>query len=99
MRLASKNLEVYSNSKLIVNQIRREYEVRHENLVPYHNATIHMAEKFRNFYIDHVSCRQNTHPDVLESLAPSFVLPARMAERVLIYSYDLYCRSFFLKMI
>jgi len=49
-----RNLEAYDDSKLIVNQVRREYEVRHEDLVPYHKATIHMAEKFRNFYIDHV---------------------------------------------
>jgi len=30
-----KNLEAYGDSKLIVNQVRREYEVRHEDLVPY----------------------------------------------------------------
>ena len=39
-----KNLEAYGDSKLIVNQVRREYDVRHEDLVPYHNATIIMAE-------------------------------------------------------
>ena len=49
-----KNLEAYGDSKLIVNQVRREYKVKFEDLVPYHNATIHMAEGFRNFYIDHV---------------------------------------------
>jgi len=49
-----KYLEAYRDSKLIVNQVRDEYEVRHEDLVPYHNATIIMAEKFENFYIDHV---------------------------------------------
>ena len=38
------HLEAYSDSKLIVNQVRGEYEVRHEHLVPYYNATIHMAE-------------------------------------------------------
>ena len=49
-----KNLEAYSDSKLIVNQVRGEYEVRHKDLVPYHNATIIMTEKFENLYIDHV---------------------------------------------
>ena len=29
-----KNLEAYDDSKLIVNQVRGEYEVRHEDLVP-----------------------------------------------------------------
>ena len=49
-----KNLEAYDDSKLIVNQVHREYEFRHEDLVPYYNATIYIAEMFRNFYIDHV---------------------------------------------
>ena len=48
-KIGVKNLEAYDNSKLILNQIRREYEVRHEDLVPYHNATIDMAEKFKSF--------------------------------------------------
>ena len=42
-----KNLEVYGDAKLIINQVRRKYEVRHEDLVLYHNATIHMTEKFK----------------------------------------------------
>jgi len=49
-----KNLEAYGNSKLIVNQVREECEFRHKDLIPYHNVTIYMAERFRNFYIDHV---------------------------------------------
>jgi len=49
-----KNLKVYSDSKLIVNQAHREYEVWHEDLVSYYNVTIDMAEKFKNFYIDHL---------------------------------------------
>ena len=44
-----KNLEAYGDSKLIVNQVRGEYDVRHEDLVPYYNATVHMAERFINF--------------------------------------------------
>jgi len=49
-----KTLEAYGDSKLIINQVRKEYEVQHEDLVPYHNVTIIMVEKFENFYIDHV---------------------------------------------
>jgi len=53
--IGAKNLEACDDSTLIVNQVCGEYEVRHEDLVPYHNASIHMAERFRNFYIDHAS--------------------------------------------
>ena len=53
--ISVKNLEAYGDSNLIVNQVRGEYKVRHEDLASYHNATVYMAERFRNFYIDHVS--------------------------------------------
>ena len=32
-------LETYGDSKLIVNQIKGEYEVRHEDLVPYYHTS------------------------------------------------------------
>ena len=92
-----KNLEAYGASKLIVNQVCGEYEVRHEDLVPYHNATIIMAEKFENFYINHVPHQQNAHVDALASLAALLALPAGATERVLIYSRDLYCFKFTLE--
>jgi len=89
-----KNLEACGDSKLIINQVHEEYEIRHENSVPYHNATIHMAERFRNFYINHVPHQQNTHADALASLAASLALPPGVTEKVLIYSHDLYCPRF-----
>ena len=48
-------LKAYGDSKLIVNQVKREYEVRHEDLVPYHHAVINMANSFDGFYIGHGS--------------------------------------------
>ena len=35
--------EAYGGSKLIIYQVKGEYEVRHEDLVPYHRAVIKMA--------------------------------------------------------
>ena len=50
-----------------------------------------MAERFRNFYIDHVPRQQNAHADALASLAASLSLPAGVVEKILVYSHDLYC--------
>jgi len=86
-----KNLEAYGDSKLIVSHVRGEYEVRHEDLVPYHNATVRMAEKFANFYIDHVPRKQNAHADALASLAAFLALPAGAVEKIFVHSHDLYC--------
>ena len=53
-----------------------------------------MAERFKNFFIDHVPRQQNAHADALTSLAASLALPARAAEKILVYSHDLYCPRF-----
>jgi len=79
-----KNLEAYGDSKLIVNQVRGEYEVRHEDLISYYNTTIYMAERFKNFFIDHVPRQQNAHADALASLAASLALPAGVVEKILV---------------
>ena len=52
------------------------------------------AERFKNFYIDHVPRQQNAHADALASLAASLALPAEAAEKILVYNYDLYCPRF-----
>ena len=89
--------DAYGDSKLIINQEHEEYEVRHEYLVTYHNVIIDMAEKFKNFYIDHVSRQQNAYADALASLTASLALPAGAIEIVLIYSRDLYYCKFALQ--
>jgi len=68
-------LETYGDSKLILNQDKREYEVRHEDLVPYYHAVIEMANLFDGFYIGHVSWSQNTSADALTALAATLALP------------------------
>jgi len=92
-----KILEAYGDSKLIINQVCREYEVRYEDLVSYHNATIYMVERFRNFYIDHVPRQQNAYADALVSFAASLALSAGLTEKILIYSHDLYYPKFTLE--
>ena len=48
-----KQPEAFGDSKLIVNHVSGECEVQHEDLIPYHNVTINMTEKFKSFYIYH----------------------------------------------
>ena len=68
-------LEAYGDSKLIINHVKGEYEVRHEDLVPYYHAVIEMANLFDGFYIEHVSRSQNTKTDALAALATTLALP------------------------
>ena len=68
-------LEAYGDSKLIIYQVKGEYEVRHGDLVPYYHAVIKMANLFVGFYIGHVSQSQNIKADALAALAATLALP------------------------
>jgi len=48
-------LEAYGDSKLIINQVKGEYEVHHEDLVLYHHVAIQLVNTFEGFYISHLS--------------------------------------------
>jgi len=68
-------LEAYGDSKLIINQVKGVYKVRHEDRVPYHHAAIQLANTFEGFYISHVSHLQNIKADALAALVATLVLP------------------------
>jgi len=64
-------LEAFGDSALIVNEVKGEFEVCHEDLIPYHEAAIKLANSFEGFYISYVFRRHNTEADALASLAIS----------------------------
>jgi len=72
--MGERYLEAYGDSKLIVNQVKGEYEVWHEDLIHYHHVVIKMAS-FDGFYISHMSRFQNTKADALAALAATLALP------------------------
>ena len=86
-------LEAYGDSKLIVNQIKREYEVHHEDLIPYHHAVIQLANTFDGFYISHVSRLQNTKADALAALVATLALLADTSYRLTITTLYLFCQK------
>ena len=75
-------LEAYNDFKLIVNQIKGEYKICHEDLIPYHQADIKLANTFNGFYINHVSHLQNMKADALAALAAMLALLANANYRL-----------------
>lgn len=88
--MGMKYLEVYGDSKLIINQVKGEYEIRNEDLIPYYWATIACTEKFKWFYINHILWKDNTHANTLASLAATLSLPLKLEQKELVASRNLY---------
>ena len=68
-------LEVYGDSKLIINQLLNIYEVRKPKLVPYYNYATRMIGWLSGVTLEHVSRRKNRQEDALAKLASSLALP------------------------
>src|SRR3954471_24154567 len=89
-QLGVRNLQAYGDSKLVVNQLHGEYEVRSDDLIPYFNFALQMAEQFEGFYIGHVPCQDNTHADALAGLATSLCLQAGEYQNILVCARSLF---------
>ncbi|XP_020272394.1 uncharacterized protein LOC109847573 [Asparagus officinalis] len=89
-QLGVKYLEAYGDSQLIVNQIKGEYEVRNEDLIPYHTAAIVLTNSFEGFYIDYIHRLRNTYADALASLAATLALPEGATQQVTVASRQLF---------
>jgi len=85
-----RHLEDYGDFKLIINQVKSEYEVRHKDLISYHHVAIQLANTFKGFYISHVSRLQNTKADALAVLAATLALPADTSYGLTVATHHLF---------
>jgi len=67
--LGSAEVEVYSDSELVVRQIQGRYQVKHPILRALHAAVREHIEGFRRFVIHHVPREQNVEADGLANRA------------------------------
>ena len=62
-------VEVVSDSELLVKQMRGEYKVKNEGLKPLHAEARRRADGFRSFAIRHVAREENARADALVNQA------------------------------
>ncbi|XP_038875075.1 uncharacterized protein LOC120067603 [Benincasa hispida] len=62
-------IEIFGDSKLIINQILCQYEVKHDNLKPYFTYARQLMEKFESVALEHVLRMENKKADALANLA------------------------------
>jgi ribonuclease HI len=62
-------LEVISDSLLLVQQMLGNFRVKHPNLLPLHTEAVQLARKFRRFSIRHTPRAGNKEADRLANLA------------------------------
>ncbi|KAA0066175.1 uncharacterized protein E5676_scaffold790G00920 [Cucumis melo var. makuwa] len=68
-------IEIYGDSKLIINQLSLQYDVKHENLMSYFAYARQLMERFDSVMLEHVSRAENKRVDALAYLAIALTIP------------------------
>ncbi|XP_074282850.1 uncharacterized protein LOC141607397 [Silene latifolia] len=82
LQMGCKDLDIYGDSKLIINQFLGEYKVKEDSLVPYHKLASRLLRKFDSFFLDHVPRSANKMSDILANLATTLALGASVPTTV-----------------
>ena len=69
--MGGKSATMFSDSRLVVGQVKGELEVRDERMQGYLTQIKHLQKKFESFDLQHIPRGGNTHADSLAMLATS----------------------------
>ncbi len=69
-----KSCQVYSDSKLICEQINGNYKVKHQNILPLYTLAKKMISSLNKFKIEHVLRDKNKKADQLAKKATGFLV-------------------------
>ena len=72
-RMGGKTVKMFSDSSLVVGQVKGELEARDERMQGYLSQVRHLQSGFESFTLLHVPRSGNTHADSLATLATSLV--------------------------
>jgi ribonuclease HI len=68
-----KSCQIYSDSKLICEQINGNYKVKHQNILPLYILAKKIISKLNTFKIDHILRDKNKEADKLAKKATGFL--------------------------
>ena len=70
-RMEGKSIKFFSDSRLVVSQVKGEFEVKDERMRGYLSQVKIMLTKFESFSLLHIPRSGNAHTDSLATLATS----------------------------
>ena len=70
-RIGGRSVTIFSNSRLVVGQVKSELEAKDERMRRYLTRVQHLQKNFESFDLQHLPRGGNTHADSLATLATS----------------------------
>lgn len=65
LRLGIEEIEVYSDSELLIRQLKGIYKVRNQGLMPLYEKVNELLRKFKSFKLNHIMREENSLADSL----------------------------------
>jgi len=87
IEMGIRDLDIFGDSLLVINQLRKEYEVKIEDLVPCHKHALRLRDRMDIVKLEHVPRSANKTADALASLIATLLLRAEEGMTVLVYSH------------
>ncbi|TYJ98305.1 uncharacterized protein E5676_scaffold232G00210 [Cucumis melo var. makuwa] len=72
-------IEIYGDSKLIINQLSLQYDVKHEDLKPYFAYARQLMERSNSVMLEHVPRTENKRADSWVNLVTALMMPNNVA--------------------
>ncbi|XP_074304434.1 uncharacterized protein LOC141639154 [Silene latifolia] len=82
IEIGVRDMDIYRDSELVISQVLDEYEVRKEDLIPYHRQALQLLNQLDSINIGHVTRSANKLADALANLAATFALGAEESMQV-----------------
>jgi len=70
--LRIKNLDIYGDSALVINQVKGEWETRHLGLIPYRDYARRLLTFFNKFELRYIPREENQMADALATLSSMY---------------------------
>ncbi|XP_074293723.1 uncharacterized protein LOC141620863 [Silene latifolia] len=82
IEIGVRDMDINGDSKLVVNQVLGEYEVKKEDLIPYHQRALQLLNQLEDIHVGHVPRSANKLADALANLAANLALGAEESMQV-----------------
>ena len=77
-------LEIFGDSKLVINQILEQYDIKKEDLVPYCKYAKNLLANFEAITLEHIPRKENRQANALANLATALALSQEETTKVAI---------------
>lgn len=71
----AKNIYIYGDSELVINQVKRIYQAKHSRLRSYTNLVLDLLESFNEHHLSFIPRKENGIADALAVLTSVFKIP------------------------